>query len=62
MTRLTREQARRVRELMVDEGMTRAQAVAWVRELEPAECTICYGTGRLYAVVCAWCRGTGRPA
>jgi hypothetical protein len=34
--RLTREQAARVRELIEDEGQTRAAAVAWVLAFEPA--------------------------
>lgn len=34
--KLTAEQKRRVRELMVDEGETRAAAVAWVLAFEPA--------------------------
>lgn len=34
-TKLTKEQARRVRELMLDEGNTRAEAVAWVLAFEP---------------------------
>lgn len=35
--KLTKEQRRRVRELMQDEGNTRAEAVAWVLHFEPAE-------------------------
>lgn len=34
--RLTREQSRRVRELVEDEGHTRASARAWVLAFEPA--------------------------
>ncbi len=34
--RLTREQSARVRELMQDEGESRASAVAWVLAFEPA--------------------------
>ena len=34
--RLTAAQRRRVRELMEDEGETRASAVAWVLNMEPA--------------------------
>lgn len=33
--KLTAEQKRRVRELMVDEGETRAAATAWVLAFEP---------------------------
>jgi hypothetical protein len=33
--KLTREQSRRVREMMTDEGHTRAEAVAWVLAFEP---------------------------
>jgi len=32
--RLTREQSRQVKELIEDSGMTRAEAVAWVRVFE----------------------------
>lgn len=32
---LTREQARKVRELMLDSGYSRREAVAWVTEMEP---------------------------
>jgi hypothetical protein len=35
--KLTREQARKVRSLMADEGETRAAAVAWVRAMEVDE-------------------------
>ena len=34
-TKLTAAQKRRVRELMEDEGQTRAEAVAWVLAFEP---------------------------
>lgn len=34
-TKLTAAQKRRVRELMEDEGHTRAEAVAWVLAFEP---------------------------
>ncbi len=34
--KLTAAQRKRVRELMVDEGQTRAEAVAWVLAFEPA--------------------------
>lgn len=35
--RLTAAQRRRVRELMIDEGNTRAEATAWVKAFEPSE-------------------------
>lgn len=35
--KLTAEQRRRVRELMTDEGESRASAVAWVLAFEPAK-------------------------
>lgn len=35
--KLTAEQKRRVRELMIDEGETRAAATAWVLAFEPAQ-------------------------
>jgi hypothetical protein len=34
--KLTTEQKRRVRELMVDEGESRASAIAWVLAFEPS--------------------------
>lgn len=34
--KLTAEEARRVRELIEDEGQTRAEATAWVLAFEPA--------------------------
>jgi hypothetical protein len=34
--KLTREQSARVRELVEDEGNTRAEAIAWVLAFEPA--------------------------
>jgi hypothetical protein len=37
--RLTPAQRRRVRELIEDEGQTRAEAIAWVQAFEPDEQT-----------------------
>lgn len=34
-SKLTAEQRRKVREMVVDEGCTRAEAVAWVMAFEP---------------------------
>lgn len=34
--KLSPEQRRRVRELMIDEGQSRAEAVAWIVAFEPA--------------------------